>query len=315
MTLEQLRIFVEVAERQHLTQAAAALALMPSAVSASIKALEERYGTPLFNRVGRRIETSEAGNIFLLEARRTLASARAAELTLAELGGMKRGTLTIQASQTIASYWLPPFLVLFSQVYPSIAQSVTVDNTHNVAQAVVQGIADLGFVEGAIDEPTLSVEAVAEDRMVAVVAPDHPWAAGNALRPEELLAAQWILREEGAGTRSAFESALAVYGLSIGSLQIALALPSNEAVRTAVMSGPFATVMSELVVASHLQAGLLAKANFQLAARAFQMLRHKERHKTFSEIFRLWINNATLEPRARASRTRCCHPLFRCAWQ
>jgi DNA-binding transcriptional LysR family regulator len=294
MTLEQLRIFVEVAERQHLTQAAAALALMPSAVSASIKALEERYGTPLFNRVGRRIETSEAGNIFLLEARRTLASARAAELTLAELGGMKRGTLTIQASQTIASYWLPPFLVQFSQVYPSIALSVTVDNTHNVAQAVVQGIADLGFVEGAIDEPTLSVEAVAEDRMVAVVAPDHPWAAGNALRPEELLAAQWILREEGSGTRSAFESALAAYGLSIGSLQIALALPSNEAVRTAVMSGPFATVMSELVVASHLQAGLLAKANFQLAARAFQMLRHKERHKSKASL--------ALEQRIRASR-------------
>ena len=65
MTLDQLRIFVEVAERQHLTQAAAALALTPSAVSSSIKALEERYGTALFDRVGRRIETNEAGRIFL----------------------------------------------------------------------------------------------------------------------------------------------------------------------------------------------------------------------------------------------------------
>ena len=149
-----------------------------------------------------------------------------------------------------------------------------------MAQSVVQGIADLGFVEGAIDEPTLSVEVVAEDRMVAVVAPGHPWETGMVLRSEQLLAAQWILREEGSGTRSAFESALAAYGVSISSLQIALVLPSNEAVRYAVMSGPFATVMSELVVASHLQAGVLAKANFQLTARTFQMLRHKERYKS-----------------------------------
>lgn len=284
MTLEQLRIFVEVAERQHLTQAAAVLALTPSAVSASIKALEERYGTPLFNRVGRRIETSEAGGIFLVEARRTLASARAAELTLSELGGMKRGTLTIQASQTIASYWLPQFLVQFRQVYPAIELSVTVDNTYNVAQAVVQGSADLGFVEGAIDEPVLSVETVAQDRMLAVVASSHPWAGGKVLGAADLLAARWILREEGSGTRSAFESALAAYGLSINSLHVALALPSNEAVRSAVMAGPFATLMSELVVGSHLQAGLLAKANFQMTARAFQMLRHPERYKSKASV-------------------------------
>lgn len=280
MTLEQLRIFVEVAERQHLTQAASALSLTPSAVSASIKVLEERYGTPLFNRVGRRIEISEAGRIFLVEARRTLASARAAELTLAELGGMKRGTLTLHASQTIASYWLPQLLVRFRQAYPSIELNVIVDNTHNVAQAVVQGSADLGFVEGAVDEPSLSAEVVAQDRLVAVVAPGHRWAAGKALRPTQLLAAQWILREQGSGTRSAFEAALTTHGISIGALQVALSLPSNEAVRSAVMAGPFATVMSELVVASHLQAGLLARANFQLAGRDFLMLRHRERYKS-----------------------------------
>lgn len=280
MTLEQLRIFIEVAERQHLTQAASVLALTPSAVSSSIKTLEERYGTPLFNRVGRRIETNEAGRIFLVEARRTLASARAAELTLAELGGLKRGTLAIQASQTIASYWLPSFLVRFRQAYPAIELQVSVDNTHNVAQAVVQGTADLGFVEGVIDEPMLSVEAVAQDGLVAVVAPAHPWAAGKPLRKADLLAAQWILREEGSGTRSAFEAALKKHGVAVSALQLALSLPSNEAVRSAVMAGPYATVMSELVVASQLQAGSLAKANFPLPARAFYLLRHRERHNS-----------------------------------
>ncbi len=280
MTLEQLRIFVEVAEREHLTQAATALSLTPSAVSASIRMLESRYGTPLFNRVGRRIETSAAGRIFLTEARATLASARAAELTLAELGGLTRGTLSIQASQTIASYWLPALLVRFRQMYPQIELNLTVGNTQQVAHAVVEGAADLGFIEGHVDQAALSIETVDEDRIVAVVAPGHPWANGERLKPSELLAGQWIMREQGSGTRSAFEAILEEIGVDLGGLQIALTLPSNEAMRSAVMAGPFATVVSELVVASHLQAGLLCKVNIDLPPRSFYLLRHKERYKT-----------------------------------
>ncbi len=280
MTLEQLRIFIEVADRQHLTQAAAALSLTPSAVSSSIKVLEERYGTPLFNRVGRGIELSEAGRIFVIEARRTLASARAAELTLAELGGLKRGTLTIHASQTIASYWLPDLLVRFRQKHGAIALNVTIDNTENVAEAVVQGEADLGFVEGAIDAPALSVEVVAKDQIVAVVAPGHAWASGQRLSGRDLLESQWILREKGSGTRAALECALSEMNVNVEALEIALTLPSNEAVRSAVSGGMFATAMSELVVATHLQAGLLARANIDLPDRSFYMLRHSERYKT-----------------------------------
>ncbi|ALK99376.1 LysR family transcriptional regulator [Massilia sp. WF1] len=280
MTLDQLRIFVEVAERQHLTQAAAALALTPSAVSSSIKALEERYGTTLFDRVGRRIETNEAGRIFLAEARRTLASARAAELTLAELGSLQRGSLAIHASQTIASYWLPPLLVRFRQTYPAIALALVVANTENVAAAVVQGEADLGFVEGELEEGGLEAVPVGEDRMVVVVGTGHPWADGRPLDREQLLGARWIMREAGSGTRSAFESALAALGVPAQALAVALALPSNEAVRSAVMAGAYAGALSELVVASDLHAGVLAQANLALPARRFSMLRHPERHRS-----------------------------------
>ncbi|RYF05550.1 MAG: LysR family transcriptional regulator [Oxalobacteraceae bacterium] len=280
MTLEQLRIFVEVAERQHLTQAAAALFLTPSAVSASIKALEDRYGTALFHRVGRRIETSDAGRIFLAEARRTLVSARAAEATLADLGELRRGSLTLHASQTIASYWLPALLVRFLQAWPAIDLRLEVGNTGSVAQAVLQGGADLGFVEGVIEAAALAEEAIGEDKMVVVVAPDHAWADGRTLTAADLEAAQWILREAGSGTRSAFEASLAGLGVPAASLHIALELPSNEAVRGAVMVGPFATAMSELVVAPHVQAGLLAVARCVLPARSFSMLRHPERHRS-----------------------------------
>ena len=280
MTLDQLRIFVAVAERQHLTQAAAALSLTPSAVSAQIKALEERYGTPLFNRIGRRIETSEAGRLFLLEARRTLASARSAEQTLADLSGLKRGWLAIQASQTIASYWLPPYLVAFRSAYPQIELAVTVDNTEGVTRALLEGAADIGLVEGEIAEAALALRPVAEDRMVVVTAPDHPWADGRKLAPADLLAASWILREQGSGTRSAFEAALRALGVAPESLAVALTLPSNEALRSAVLAGPFATAASELVLAADLDSGRLVKANLEIAPRAFWLLRHRERYRS-----------------------------------
>ena len=111
MTLEQLRVFVAVAERQHVTRAAASLNLTQSAVSAAIAALEARHGAKLFHRVGRGIELTEAGALFLVEARAVLTRATAAELVLAELGDLKRGTLAVQAIPTIASYWLPRHLV------------------------------------------------------------------------------------------------------------------------------------------------------------------------------------------------------------
>lgn len=280
MTLEQLRIFVAVAERQHLTQAAQALSLTPSAVSASIKALEQRYGIPLFNRVGRRIELSEAGGIFLQEAKATLASARAAELTLAELGGLQRGTLSLQASQTIASYWLPPLLVAFRLAYPQIVLELGVGNTQQVAQAVLDGAADLGFIEGSINEEALEQSTVGDDRIVAVVAPDHPWADGRALTAADLREATWIMREPGSGTRSVFEATMHALGVNIAAQRIALTLPSNEALRAAVMAGPYAAAVSELVVATQLQAGLLCKANLALAPRPFYLLRHRERYKS-----------------------------------
>src|SRR6202165_4286604 len=101
MTLEQLRVFVAVAERQHVTRAAVALNLAQPAVSATIAALEARHGGELFHRVGRGVELTEAGALFLVEARALLARAEAAGQVLAELGNLERGTLAGQAGQTM----------------------------------------------------------------------------------------------------------------------------------------------------------------------------------------------------------------------
>src|SRR3569623_149713 len=120
LTLEQLRIFVAVAEREHVTQAARALNLTQSAVSAAVSAIESRHGVKLFDRVGRRIELTEGGRTFLTEARAVLARAAAAETVRSDLAGLKRGAVTLAASQTVASYWLPPLMARYRAAFPGI---------------------------------------------------------------------------------------------------------------------------------------------------------------------------------------------------
>lgn len=280
MTLDQLRVFVAVAERQHVTRAAEALNLAQSAVSAAVAMLEGRHGTKLFHRVGRGIELTEAGALFLSEARAVLARATAAELVLAELGGLKRGTLLVQASQTIASYWLPRHLVTFRRTYPGIDIRLSIGNTAQVATAVHDGTAELGFVEGTVDNPILVSTQVARDQLIVVVGPEHPWASRDRVLPAEITSSEWVLREPGSGTRSVFEAALVGFGLPIGSLPVALELPSNEAVRAAVEAGLGATALSASVAAPSLEAGLLHRVALPLPERDFHVLRHSERYRS-----------------------------------
>ena len=277
MTLEQLRVFTAVAERQHMTRAAEALNLAQSAVSATIAALEARHATKLFHRVGRGIALTEAGTLFLAEARAVLARAAAAELLLAELGALKRGSLLVHASQTIAGYWLPRHLAAYRSAHPGIAIRLGIGNTAQVAHAIRDGAAELGFVEGDVDDAGLLRRVVARDRLVVVVGDGHPWAGCPALDPARLGDSEWVLREAGSGTRAMFEAAVQRFHPS---LRVALELPSNEAVRAAVEAGLGATALSASVAAPGLESGRLHLVGFDLPDRDFTAMRHPERHLT-----------------------------------
>lgn len=280
MTLDQLRIFVAVAEREHVTRAAEALHLTQSTVSAAVAALEGRHGVELFHRVGRRIELTEAGRHFLPEARAVLARAEAAGRMLAEFAGLGRGTLALAASQTIASYWLPRRLAGFRRAHPRIEVRVAIGNTTQAAHAVLEGAAELGLAEGIVDEPALAGERVGADRLVVVAAAATGAGAGEPTAPADLLRLDWVSREAGSGTRGELEAALAGLGLDPAALRVALELPSNEAVLGAVEAGLGVAGISELVAAPRLRAGTLRRLDLglELPERPFHLLRHKERH-------------------------------------
>ncbi|WP_174297030.1 LysR family transcriptional regulator [Sphingomonas bacterium] len=276
MTLDQLRIFVGVAEREHVTAAARALNVTQSAASAAIAVLEERHAIKLFHRVGRGITLTEAGHAFLGEARGVLARAAAAEQVLAEFGGLARGSLRVVASQTIAAYWLPPLLAAFHNRYPELAVDLAIGNTEQAASRVRDGAADLGIVEGEVDDPALAHWRLSEDRLVLVAG--EPAAA--TVDADWLRGARWVMREPGSGTRSTFNAAMRAVGVDPDALDVALVLPLNESVRTAVESGAGVTALSALVVAPALAAGTLHALPFDLGVRSFYGLRHKERYRT-----------------------------------
>jgi len=275
MTLEQLRIFVGVAEREHMTKAAAALNITQSAASASIAALEAQHGVPLFHRIGRRIELTDAGRKFLDEARAVLGRAASAELVLSDFNQLKRGTLSLVVSQTIAGYWLPRYLAAFRALHPQIKLDVAIANTEQAVQSILAGTAELGFAEGAINDPAIIHWPIAHDRLV-LIGVDLP----PRIDEQWVRSAHWVMRERGSGTRSTFEETLRRRGIDPDTINIALTLPSNESVLTAVEAGAGVAVLSALVVDRAINTGTLHPFPFELPTRPFFGLRHKERYQS-----------------------------------
>ena len=283
MTLEQLRIFVEVAERGHVTRAADALSMSQSAASAAIAALESAYQIKLFDRIGRGIQLTETGRTFLREARAVLDRASMARAVLQDLAGGPTGPVSIAASLTIATYWLPRRLAAFQAANPRVRLDVVIRNTHDVETAVIDGEASVGLVEGPTQHPALTRQQIDHDRLVLVVASDQPPLPVDASGQLDLRAITWVIREAGSGTRRALEDLASRERLSLDDLKIALVLPSNEAVREAIEAGAGATIVSRHVVASAIANGTLKAIPVDLPLREFALVRHRDRHETLAQ--------------------------------
>jgi len=283
MTLDQLRIFIAVAERRHVTRGAEALGISQSAASAAIANLESRYRTKLFDRVGRRIELTETGRLFLREARAVLDRAAMARSVLEDLAGSTAGTVAVAASHTIATYWLPRRLAAFHAANSGVRLDVVIRNTHDVETAVVEGEVNVGLVEGPTQHPALIRTQIDQDQIVLVVASSQPPPPVNALGRLDLRAMNWVIREAGSGTRRVLEDLVAREGLRLDDLNIFLVLPSNEAVREAIEAGVGATIISRHVVAAAIAAGRLTEITIELPQREYALVRHCDRHATAAQ--------------------------------
>jgi DNA-binding transcriptional LysR family regulator len=280
MTLEQLRLFVAVARREHVSQAAREVHLTQSAVSGAVQALEARYSVRLFDRIGRGIKLNSAGRAFLAEAEAVLARAQAAEAALEDLSDLRRGRLAIRATPTIANYWLPHRLCAFQAAYPGVELALEIGDTASVVRATIEGAAELGFAGVAPQESSLSAQAVDRDQLFLVAPAKHPWGRRSELRAQDLQAETWVMREAGSGTRESLEAGLRAVGALPEALSISLTLASNEAVMTAVETGGGVSALSEHIVLSALGAGRLVRGPLDLPARPFFLLRRRDGYLT-----------------------------------
>ena len=193
------------------------------------------------------------------------------------------GSIAIAASQTIASYWLPHRLAAFQEQHSAVRLDVSIGNTRQVENKVLDGTADLGLVEGRTESDLLRRVRVDVDRLMLVVARTHPGVAELSPGLPDMASLRWIVRESGSGTREVLQDLARRMGVAFDSLRIFLVLPSNEAIVQAVEAGAGATIISELAVGRAVAEGSLRHVPLELPERDFAVITHRDRQPTLSQ--------------------------------
>ncbi|MGV9339322.1 LysR family transcriptional regulator [Streptomyces sp. NPDC003688] len=245
--LGALELLLAVARLGSLGAAARELGITQPAASSRLRSMERQLGVALVDRSPRGSRLTDAGALVTDWARRVVEAAEAFDAGARALRDRRNSRLRVAASMTIAEYLLPGWLLALHAGRPGTAVSLLAGNSARVAELLLAGEADLGFVEGLTVPTALDSAVVARDRLVVVTAPTHPWARrSRPLDPEELAATPLILRERGSGTRQVLDAALG------GLARPLIELSSTTAVKAAAVGGAGPSVLSELAVGEEL---------------------------------------------------------------
>jgi DNA-binding transcriptional LysR family regulator len=254
MNLRHLAVFHGIARAGSVNAAARLLHTSQPAVSRELRALEDRLGMPLFHRLPRGMQLTDAGRVLMGFAERIFGLEQAAEHAMREIADVESGELVIGASNTIGMYLLPPLVASFHSSHPGIAISLEIGNTQEIVKGVLDSRFALGFVEGRVTEESIETTEFRRDRIAAVVAPTHPLARVNSPTAKALASTPSILREPGSGTREIVERAFARHRLR---LQCGLQIGSSEALKRAALEGGAVGWISELCVTEEVRSGRL----------------------------------------------------------
>lgn len=249
----QLQVFVETvaagslraaAERLHLTQPAASMALME---------MERQLDGPLFDRVRGRLRLNARGRELLPLARELLERHVEFARTAADAGGALAGELRIGTSNTVGNYRVGELLSGFVQAAPDVAIRLRVGNTDDIARALLAHELDVACVEGAALPPGLEVLPWRDDALLVCAPPDHPLARRRRLEEADFADASWVIREPGSATRALTEQVLG----RLPPPRTRLELSQTEAIKQAVAAGLGIALLPEVAVRDALAAGRL----------------------------------------------------------
>ena len=287
--LHVLEVFCRIVESGSFSKAAEAVYLTQPTVSGHIKKLEEEVGVRLLDRLGHRAAPTKAGELLYHYAKRILGIRQEAQQALDEFKGGLRGELIIGASSIPGGYLLPPLIGRFKGLYPDISLVLKVSYSKEIVDAVIEGEYEIGAVGAKFDDARIAYQKFAEDEMVLVVHPGHPWAARGSVKVKDLTAQPWFIRERGSGTRKIMEQALERHHLSMSAVKVVGEMGNNEAIRQAVKAGAGVAIVSRLAVASDIKCRELAVvrvAGLKLT-RDFYLITH--RHRSHSPICKAFL--------------------------
>jgi DNA-binding transcriptional LysR family regulator len=260
ITFRQLRVFAEVAQQGSMARAAEALHLTPPAISMQIKELEAQVGLPLFDRQGRAVSLSTAGEYFLVHAKRMLAALKETDDAMARLKRVERGLLTIGMVST-AKYFVPHLLARFHEEHRGVDVRLRVlGNREQLVALMHSGEVDLSIMGRPPRELATRSESFAAHPLVFLAPPGHPLLQQPALQVSALAPYAFIVREHGSGTRSAMEAYFAEHRFEP---RIAMEMSSNETIKQAVIAGMGLSFLSLHTVGLELRNGLLMRLDIE----------------------------------------------------
>ncbi|WP_433058918.1 LysR family transcriptional regulator [Dactylosporangium sp. CS-033363] len=250
--LTSFDLLLSVARLGSVGRAAAAHGISQPAASSRLRQLERRLALTLLDRSPRGSTLTETGALIADWARAAVEAADALGAGISALRASRHSRLTVAASQTVAEYLLPAWLVALHAGNPGLSVTLRALNSADVADRVLSGEADVGFVEGPAVPSGLDSAVVGADRLTVIVAPGHPWSRRRrGITAAELAATPLVSREAGSGTRGALEAALGSAPAAV------LELSSTTAIKHAVAAGNAPGVVSSLAIVAELAAGTL----------------------------------------------------------
>lgn len=191
--IRHLRMVTAIAASGSVTQAAGELHLTQSAVSHQLRGIEERLGTPLFRRMGKRMVVTAAGERVLATAHRVLGELEAVEGEVRRLSRGQAGVLRVCAQCNTGYHWLPPLLDIFRRKHPGVDVSLAVECTIRPVEALLEGKLDVAIITESMRHEQLHIRPLFEDEHAAIVVPDHPFARQSFVSPQDLAAERLLL--------------------------------------------------------------------------------------------------------------------------
>ncbi len=280
ITLRQIEIFLNVVKSGHLTNVAKEMGLSQSAISMSIKELENILGRPVFDRINKKLVLNEVGRAFYKEVDPIYK--KLSDIEYEFQNSENKGMIRVGASTTIVDYLMPSIICSYMSSYPDVKITLKEGNTKEVTEMIKRGEIDVGFVEGFVFGSDIVKEPVGVDELVVVTA-DRSLA--KPVYIDELANQRWILREEGSGTREVF---LDYIKDKVDQLNIFFELGHTESIKSILVNRQCLTCLSKISVEKEIEDGLLYKVpvkNFD-CKRDFLMIYHKDKyHSTLFEKF------------------------------